>query len=66
MPRYTIKLNVAFFGKDTLVLDLPNDFTVGQTVSITPNQSMQITDPSRGSVALTPGVTVTGTVTAKQ
>lgn len=65
MPRYTIKLNVVMMGLDTIVIDTPDEFEVGQTVSISPQQNMKVQDQNGNSVSLSPGVTITGTVTAK-
>ena len=65
MPRYTIRMNVVMAGLKTIVVDLPDDFAVGQNVSISPTANMTITNPSGGSVSLTPGVTVSGTIVSK-
>ena len=65
MSRYTIKLHMVFSGVDTLVIDLPEDREVGETVKIGPTQAMKISDGKGGSVTLTPGVSFTGEITAK-
>ena len=66
MPRYTIKSNVAFSGKDTIVVDVDQEFKVGDPVTISPKQTMVVSSPDGGSVTLTPGVSFTGTVTEKE
>jgi hypothetical protein len=58
-------MNVVVMGLDTLVVDLPAEFEVGQTVSISPRANMEVSNGSGGSVALTPGITMTGEVVAK-
>lgn len=44
MPRYTIKLNVVMAGVDTVVIDDQNDYSIGQSVTISPRSNMTITD----------------------
>jgi len=65
MPKYTIKLNVVMMGMDTITIDVPNDYQIGQSVSISPTSNITIQGPS-GSVSLGPGVTISGTVVAKE
>jgi len=65
MPRYTIKMNVVIMGLETIVIDSPDEYEVGQTVTITPRENMTVRNQNGNSVSLTPGVSITGTVTAK-
>lgn len=65
MPRYTIKLNVVMMGMDTITIDDPNDYQVGQTVSLSPTSNITVQGPT-GSVSLGPGVTISGTVVSKE
>ena len=65
MPRYTIKMNVVIMGLETIVIDSPDEYEVGQTVTITPRENMTVRNQNGNSVSLTPGISITGTVTAK-
>jgi hypothetical protein len=52
-------------GVDTVVIDDQNDYSIGQSVTISPKSDMTITDQNGNSVGLTPGVSITGTITDK-
>jgi hypothetical protein len=52
-------------GVDTVVIDDQNDYSIGQSVTISPKSDMTITDQNGNSVELTPGVSITGTITDK-
>lgn len=65
MPKYTIKLNVVMAGVDTVVIDDQNDYSIGQSVTISPKSDVTITDQKGNSVGLTPGVSIAGTITDK-
>ena len=65
MTTYTIRLAVSLLGKNTIVIALPEDYEVGQTVSVSPTAAMTVSDGQGGSVTMQPGVTMQGTVIAK-
>ena len=65
MSRYTIELNVVMAGVDTIVIDDQSDYSIGQSVTISPTRDMNITDKNGNSVGLSPGVSVTGKITDK-
>jgi len=58
-------MNVVIMGLETIVIDSPDEYEVGQTVTITPRENMTVRNQNGNSVSLTPGVSITGTVTAK-
>lgn len=66
MPRYTIKMNVVIMGLDTVVIDTPEEYEVGQTVSVSPTSGMTIRDKNGSAVDLSPGVSISGTIIAKE
>ncbi len=65
MPKYTIKLNVVMAGVDTVVIDDYDDYSIGQSVTISPRSDMTITDQNGNSIRLTPGVSITGKIIDK-
>jgi hypothetical protein len=65
MPRYTIRMNVVMMGLDKMVIDDSNDFQIGQTISISPKVPMTVQNQDGGSVTITPGITMTGTIIDK-
>ena len=65
MPKYTIKLNAVTGGLDTIVIDVPEDYSIGQSVTISPTSDMAISNQNGISVVLTPGVSITGTITER-
>lgn len=66
VPRYTIKMNVEIMGVDTIVVNTPDEFEIGQTVTISPKENMTIRDQNGNVVSLSPGVSMTGKVVAKE
>jgi len=66
MSKYTIKLNVVMAGVDTVVIEDPNDYSIGHPITITPTSEMTISDQNGNSVGLTPGVSITGTIIEKK
>jgi len=67
MPRYTIRMNVVLMGLHTIVLETPEEYEVGQTVSVSsPSSGMTIRDQNGNAVSLSPGVSISGTIVAKE
>jgi hypothetical protein len=66
MQTYTIKLHERFGGADTITLKTREEYFVGQTVSFSQAGPLTISTSDGGSISLSPGVTFTGTVIAKQ
>ena len=63
MPKYTMELNAVVGGLDTIIIDVPEDYSIGQSVTISPTSDMAIYNRNGISVVLTPGVSITGTIT---
>jgi hypothetical protein len=63
--RYTIKSIVVLMGLDTIVINSDDEFEIGQTVTLSPKQPMTVQDGNGNSVSLSPGVSFTGQVIAK-
>jgi hypothetical protein len=63
MPKYTMKLNAVVGGLDTIIIDVPEDYSIGQSVTISPTSDMAIYNRNGISVVLTPGVSIIGTIT---
>ncbi len=66
MPRYTIKMNVVMMGLETIIIDDPADYQVGQTISISPKVPLTVQDQNENGVTISPGVSMTGTVIDKR
>jgi hypothetical protein len=66
MPRYTIKMNVVMMGLETIIIDDPADYQVGQTISISPKVPMTVQDQNGNGVTISPGVSMAGTVIDKR
>ena len=66
MAKYTIKMNVVVMGLETIVVNTPQEFEVGKSVTITPTQTMKVQDQNGNSVTIPPSVTMSGTVVAKE
>jgi hypothetical protein len=63
MPKYTMELNAVVGGLDTIIIDVPEDYSIGQSVTISPTSDMAIYNRNGISVVLTPGVSIIGTIT---
>jgi hypothetical protein len=63
MPKYTMELNAVVGGLDTIIIDVPEDYSIGQSVTISPTSDMAIYNRNGISVVLTPGVPIIGTIT---
>ena len=63
MPKYTMELNAVVGGLDTIIIDVPEDYSIGQSVTISPTSDMAIYNRNGISVVLTPGISIIGTIT---
>jgi len=63
MPKYTMELNAVVGGLNTIIIDVPEDYSIGQSVTISPTSDMAIYNRNGISVELTPGVSIIGTIT---
>ena len=52
-------------GLDTIVINSDDEFEISQTVTLSPKQPMTVQDGNGNSVSLSPGVSFTGQVIAK-
>ena len=66
MPKYTMELNAVVGGLDTIIIDVPEDYSIGQSVTISPTSDMAIYNRNGISVVLTPGVSIIGTITDRR
>lgn len=65
MSRYTIKLDVVMMGIDTIVVDIPEEYQVGQKVRVSPRKNLTIRNQNGGSISMGSNVFISGTVVAK-
>jgi len=63
MPKYTMELNAVVGGLNTIIIDVTEDYSIGQSVTISPTSDMAIYNRNGISVELTPGVSIIGTIT---
>ncbi len=62
MAIYVVKLNVAMAGVDTVEIPSEEEYEVGQTVTVSPNQATTFSSGDGRSVTIQPGVQINGTV----
>jgi len=65
MTEYTMRLNAEIMGMDTIAFDDPNDYQIGEEISITLNSNL-IIQGLPGSLTLGSGETISGTVVGKE
>ncbi len=65
MPRYTIQLDSVIMGMNTIIIDVPDEYQVGQTVSISPTKHINVQSED-DSVTIGPEITISGKVVAKE
>jgi hypothetical protein len=66
MPRYTVKMNVVMMGLETIIIDDPADYQVGQAISIAPKVPITVQDQRGNGITISPGISMTGTIIDKR
>ena len=62
MAIYVVKLNVGMAGIDTVKIPSDDQYEIGQTVSITPNEPTTFDSGDGRSVTIQPGMQISGNV----
>lgn len=66
MPKYTIMISSKMAGVDTVVIDDSKDYSIGQSIAVSPSNNTTITDKNGKLVEFSPGVSITGIIMDKK